>query len=1571
MTDRLDLDLPVRNTVFAGAGEMAAALRSIDWSRSALGPVAQWPQSLKTVVRLMLDSRYAMWLAWGPDSSFFCNDAYRPTLGKKRGFLGSPARKVWAEIWPDIGPRIEHVLRTGEATWDQGLQLFLERSGFTEETYHSFSYSPVHDDDGTVAGTLCVVSEDTERSLGERRLATLAALSNATLGAHSAAAACARAAAALAANPHDLPFVLIYLLSDDARSAVRAAHAGLAADSPAAPERVSLIGGDGDDDRHRNDPSPWAFAEVLASSAPHECDLRGAALHAGPWPEPIALAVTLPLARAGQSERLAGFMVVGLSTRSTHGENYLRFVMLIGTQVANAISDARAFDEEKQRAEALAELDRAKTAFFSNVSHELRTPLTLMLGPIADLLAEPGGMEPDARGLLTMAERNGRRLQRLVNTLLDFSRVEAGRVQVHREPLDLAALTADLAGMFRPATERAGLRLVIDCPALSAPAYADRELWEKIVLNLLSNALKFTFNGELRVSLREVQGSALLCVSDTGTGIPEASQARVFERFYRVEGAHGRTHEGSGIGLALVRELARLHGGEATVESQLGVGSRFCVRVPLGRAQLADERVGPARHTGAAEHDVEVYLGEAQSWLRDTGWSGLDVLSEAPQRAAAPLPDGGADATDRATVLVVDDNADMRGYLARLLGRTYRVVAAANGAAALEAVRAEPPDLVVSDVMMPGLDGFALLRALRDEPATASLPVILLSARVDEEARIEGLSGGADDYLTKPFNARELLARVAGTLALARARQDTAHRERALRAETENVLESITEGFLATDPRWAPSYVNSAAERMLRKGRSALLGHSIWDSFPGLVGSPFEAPFRRAMTERVAVRVDAPFEPLGTWLEVNVYPVAGGGLAFYFRDVLQNRLLEQAQRRMLEEQRFLLDLNLSTQTLVDPEEVMAEIARRLCEHLGADRCAYGEVEPDQDHVLITADHTRVAGSMVGRWRLSSFGARMLQGLRGNQPMVVHDALADASIADRVDTYRAAGVAALICVPLHERGCLVAGMTVQQSRPRRWLDADVELVRTVALRCWEATERARAVRSLGASEARFRGLSESMPHVVFSVRPDGGIAWMNRYGREFHGIDGAFSEERRYALFHPAERARTRAAWAHALASGEPYSNEVRMRRADGSWRWMMSRALPLCDEAGRIVEWIGSSVDIDELRGARQTLEDADRRKDEFIATLAHELRNPLAPLRNAVHILKVAPTPDTVVRVQPLMQRQIEHLVRLVDDLLDVSRISGGKVELQRTPLALAQVLGSAVETSRPLLEAAGHTLEQELPDEPLVVDGDAVRLAQVFANLLNNAAKYTDPGGHVVLTARRQGTRARVSVRDNGIGLTAPMLPRVFDLFTQVDPANARGQGGLGIGLSLVRSLVDLHGGSTEAHSAGPGCGSEFVVWLPLACAQNEHRVEGAGAANLASSHDAAPRAPQKVLIVDDNRDAAESLGVLLEFLGASVRVVNDGPAALAELATQRPAVVLLDIGMPGMDGYEVARRMRALPDGQALTLIALTGWGQDQDRARTRLAGFDHHMVKPADIDALSALLQAAEAKRGPPQ
>jgi PAS domain S-box-containing protein len=1243
---------------------MGARMRELDWTKTPLGPVETWPQSLKTIVRVMLDSRYAMWMLWGPELTFFCNDAYLPTVGMKRDWvLGARSDKVWEEIWPDIGPRIQRVLEEGRATWDEGLPLLLERYGFTEETYHTFSYSPIYDDGSRIAGMLCVVTEVTERVIGERRLRVLRDLA-ASPRAEPTEEACRRLINVLANNPLDVSFAALYL-PDPAHERVSLIHYCGELPPELRPVQIDLDGAG----------APWRMTETVRSGVPQLVELAQPEESASPPPMPDRprLAMALPV-RHGSSRSIA-VLVAGVSPRRPLDDGYRGFFDLIVRQFAAAISDAQAYETERSRAEALEEIDREKTTFFSNVSHEFRTPLTLLLGPIEDALQNP------AKGLcgksLDTAHRNALRLLRLVNMLLDFSRIESGRAQAHFVRSDLAAVTRDLASVFRAAMDRAGLRYTVECDSLPEAVFIDLEMWEKIVLNLLSNAFKYTFEGEIQVKLRAIDGVAELAVADTGTGIPPEALAQLFNRFYRVPGANGRTHEGSGIGLSLVRELVKLHGGSIDVESTVGQGSTFRIQIPLGCAHLPNSQVEDgAVHTSPAS-GAEAFVEEAQRWLPD--WESGDS-GRFPDISRPAIAESQTDAAPISSILLVDDNRDMREYVTRLLRSRYTVIAAEDGQRALDLIdTGTRPDLVLSDVMMPRLDGFGLLKELRARPITVNTPVIFLSARAGEEAKIDGFERGADDYLIKPFSARELISRIDTHVQLSRLRQ----------AANEHI---------------------------------------------------------RASEERLRIAIDE--AGMGTW-----------------------------------------DLDLRTNEL--------------------------------------------------RWSRSHYELLGFVAAPDNSQFATYEMW---------------------------RSCV---------HP-----ADIDMVEAAL---WEARD--------------------------------------------------------------------TQALLSH----------EYRINRADtGAVRWMRVLGRFLYDESGAAVRGVGVLFDNTDRKTAELALQQADQRKDVFLATLAHELRNPLAPIRNAAQVLASPKLgADQLQWAQTVIQRQVKHMAWLLDDLLDVARITQGKLELKKQRIALNSVVESAVEVVRPLLRSKSHQLEISLPAEPITLDADPLRFSQVLSNLLTNAAKYTDAGGHITLSGAVDAGTLSLSIQDNGIGIPPDSLNGIFVMFSQVEAAAARSEGGLGIGLALVRGLTELHGGTVEAKSAGVGAGSEFIVHVPLAAPRTETLIEADTPSRTSVG--------RRILVADDNRDAADSLALFLELAGHEVRVAHDGRAALSLAHTFRPDAVLLDIGMPQLDGYAVAKALRKESWGERIYLMALTGWGQEGDRQRAIDAGFDRHLTKPIDPDALQMLLAEGQGRR----
>ena len=1216
----------------ASPGALGQQLAEFDWSSTPLGSPGAWPQSLRTTVNLMLNSSHPIWIGWGPQATFLYNDAYIDVLGaaKHPWALGRPAAEVWAEIWNFCGPLADKVFQHAEPSYVDAVQLFMSRGDWVEEVWYSFSYSPIFNEAGGVGGLFCPSTDTTSTRLNGRRLASLSALSAAALREQDVASAGATAMATIAENQADLPFALMFLRDGDSLRLQQTAHVAACA----------------------CDIALWPVEQVLDGGAAMLLPLEGIpGLPQGLAGQAVREALALPISE--------GVLIVGISPARRLDAEYRTFLDLVAGQVTAALQNASAAAEQRQRAEMLAELDRAKTTFFSNVSHEFRTPLTLLLGPIEEALADTIHRLPPAQHeRLRLAHRNALRLQKLVNSLLDFSRVQAGRMEAAFAQVDLANLTRDLSSCFRSVVESAGLRLEVDCKDMTSAAWLDVALFEKVLLNLLSNAFKFTFEGSISVTLRQQGQSAVLAVADTGVGIATDQQERIFERFHRIEGARSRTHEGSGIGLALVRDLVELLHGQISLRSTPGAGSCFTITLPLGRTHLHDSQLTSAPGGGIG-HARDAYVMEALRWLPedDHGQPYLDLVHD------------NSVLTLGAHVLVVDDNADMRDYLARLLRQRWHVGTAGNGREALRAMAVNRPDLVVSDVMMPELDGFGLIAAMRSDDALHDIPILLLSARAGEEAHIEGLSAGADDYLVKPFSARELVTRVDSQLMRSRMRvAERAHSE-----------------------RMASTFMQAPAAIALLRG-------------PSLV-----------------------FE--------------------------------------LVNQRFV--------------------------------------------------------ELTGR----------------------HDAV---------------------------------GVPLRLAFPRMH-DQDLVL--------------------------------------------------------ELEGV----------------------------LSSGQPAVGNARriMLERGGEWQECYFDYVhqPIRNAHGDVDRIAIIAFEVTELVRARREAELANRAKDDFLAMVGHELRNPLSPILIGLELMRLKGI-GPLEREHAAIERQAHHLVRLVDDLLDVARIAQGKVALRRERVELSRLVAQSLETVSGLMEERRHTLQLDVASSGLLLDADPIRFGQVLINLLTNAAKYSNTGGTITVAASAEQGELVLQVRDTGIGIGADMLPRLFDKFVQGQQALDRSSGGLGLGLSIARSLVHLHGGTLQAHSDGPGLGSVFTVRVPLAQQMPSESPPAAAPLPLARL------APQRVLLVDDNQDVLQGLRLLLEIGGHEVQAVADPASALRASDTFVPDLAILDLGLPGMDGYELASELRRRPGYGKTRLVALSGYGQQADQARSRAAGFAAHLVKPITPAQLHSLLSKQE-------
>lgn len=734
----------------SGGGEMGQRIRDYNWSNTPLGPVESWPQSLRTCVRIMLTSRQPIWIGWGKELIKLYNDPYKDIVqGKHPWALGTPASEVWKDIWKDIDPMLRQVMEEDEGTYVESQLLLMERNGYPEETYYTFSYTPIPGDQGGPSGMICANTDDTERIIGERQLATLTHLAKNLADCQSDMDVISRTIKTLEQNPYDFPFALFRTVSANKASLVMSTDLGQATDVVSA--EIDL---DADDEKAQTLRHALATRQLQMFE---NLTQKVGALPKGAWAVSPEKAIVLPIAQPSTPEPY-GLLVVGLNPHRILDEKYRSFFMLVTDQIANSFANVHSLIQERKRAEALAELDRAKTTFFSNISHEFRTPLTLLLAPVEDALGDPN-LDAENKARMDIAYRNALRMQKLVNTLLEFSRIEAGRIESKFRQVDIGTLTKDLASTFRSAVERAGMSLNISYDPVTEAVYVDPEMWERIILNLVSNAFKYSKQGKIAVNIRQRATTIEVSVSDTGIGIPADQIDKIFNRFHRVENSGGRSQEGTGIGLAMVKELVKLHHGTIAVTSIPGEGSTFTVSIPAGKDHLSSEQIEVAALQADGFRHSTTFVEEALKWLP------AEQAREQKTSQSAGLNGR------RSKVLLADDNADMRGYLERLLSEQFEVSTAGDGEDAFRKALEFRPDLVLSDIMMPGLDGFGLLKKVRSHPEIKNTPLIFLSARAGEEAKVEGLDAGADDYLVKPFSARELMVRVSNHIRINQVRR--------------------------------------------------------------------------------------------------------------------------------------------------------------------------------------------------------------------------------------------------------------------------------------------------------------------------------------------------------------------------------------------------------------------------------------------------------------------------------------------------------------------------------------------------------------------------------------------------------------------------------------------------------------------------------------------------------------------------------------------------------------------------------------------------------------------------------
>ncbi|HEX6808746.1 MAG TPA: ATP-binding protein [Gemmatimonadaceae bacterium] len=1332
-------------------------MRAVDWSRTPIGAVETWSDSLRMMVRFLLANRFPLLLWWGPEYVQLYNEPYRPVLGSKHPHsMGQPARECWPEIWHIIGPLIDAPYNGGPSTWMEDIELEVDRHGYTEESHFTIAYSPVPDVTAPrgIGGVLATVHEITQKVVAERRVALLRDLGvRSVTGAQTAEAACVVAADILSRHARDVPFALLYLLDEGGERAHLAGSAGIGPDTALSPRVIDLS------DTTSGDAMSAVQRAIANGSMEVVEDLAGrfGPLPPGPWKVPPGRALVLPIPSA-IGRRPAGVLVAGVSALLALDDQHRAFFELLTTQVASVIANARAYEEEKRRAEALAELDRAKTAFFSNVSHEFRTPLTLILGPSEDAL-EDKQVDAPARNRIEMIHRNALRLLKLVNTLLDFSRIEAGRIEATYVRTDLAAFTEQLASTFRSAVERAGLRLTVETTAESdRPVYVDREMWEKIVLNLLSNALKHTFEGEIAVAVHPAtDGHAMeLVVRDTGVGIPPTQVPRLFERFHRVPNARSRTHEGTGIGLALVQELVKLHAGTITVSSLDGQGSTFTVRIPAGSAHLPPDRVrdtgdaNPASWSGFRARAVTAYASEAMRWLPNA-----DLDLESADTDAATL--GAPDATAGARILLADDNADLRDYAARLLRRRgWDVEVVADGAAALAAARRRAPDLVLSDVMMPRMDGFELLGALRSNASTSTIPVILLSARAGEEAKIEGLDAGADDYLVKPFSARELVARVSAHLTLAQTRS------RAL-AEADAAREDLA--------RANEQLQRQAVELVSTNGR--------------LEEQSLELEAQRAALQESS-------DDLRRESDARERAV---------------REITAAEARY----RALVDASAQIVWVRGPDASVASEQPAWSSYTGQSFDEYAGWE------WMNAAHPEDRSRLRSAW---------------------HRAIATRAPC-HIEYRLRRHDGAFEWFEMHALPVFDAHGDV-----REYVGAETNI-----------TER----RSAEEVRQQFVTLVENSADLVAIAELDGSLLYLNAAGRQLVGLtDASRVSAMQIADFSTgaSKDMLLEVAMPAALREGV-WRGEIDLRHVRTASPIAVDQVIfPIVDpESGAPIRFATVARDIRERKRndaeresllqrersaraeaeeARTAAQTANRSKSAFLAAMSHELRTPLNAIAGHAQLMELGVHGDlTDAQREALarIQRSEQHLLALINDVLNFAKLEAGRVEYTIGDVSLTESVAEVLAMVEPQLGAKGIGVDVDVARD-LIVRADRDKVEQVLLNLLSNAVKFTGTGGRVRIDAPRRAASEPgadgdgrghdapagvifLRVADTGVGVPREKQSVIFEPFIQLQRNLKHPTEGTGLGLAISRDLAHGMGGDLRVRSA-VGSGSRFTLTL-----------------------------------------------------------------------------------------------------------------------------------------------------------
>ncbi|RZJ65942.1 MAG: PAS domain S-box protein [Flavobacterium sp.] len=1372
-----------------GGGELGQLIREKDWSDTPLGDPSTWPQSLRTSIRIILTSRQPMFVWWGSELINIYNDAYKSIVGGKHPeALGQPASVVWKEIWNEVEPRAKTVMEENTGTYDEALLLLMDRNGYVEETYYTFSYSPVPGDDGTTQGIICANTDDTRRIMGERQLRTLREISKNISGVKTNHEIYQKSLQALEANPQDFPSVALYEISNDGTQ-MKLVGDLYELPKSLAPEVIYI------EAQKEVYPELWQVIQTGKIQTVSNVIERFGSMNSPFWEESPNDVLLLPILQPDHEFPFA-LLSVGLNPHRLLDDDYIDFFNLIADQISTALNNAYALKREQKRAEALAEIDQAKTIFFSNISHEFRTPLTLMLGPIEEMLnSSAENFTTQDKGNLEITHRNAMRLLRLVNSLLDFSRIEAGRVKVKFRGICLGQYTADLASSFQSLFDKVGLDFEIRTDVKSA-VFVDTDMWEKIVLNLLSNAYKYTLSGKITVSVIESESHVTLTVSDTGTGIPESEMPHLFERFHRVKNAAGRSYEGSGIGLSLVKELVQLNHGTISVQSVEGEGTVFSIQMPIGRKHL---------------HDEEIATDELPDKIVPTRYS-EEVLHNVPETdpVAEPKSNG-----QQYKILVADDNADMRDYIVKLLEKHYNVILAENGKQALEKVAEFSPDLIVSDIMMPVMDGIEMLQHVKSDPVTKHIPVLLLSARAGEEAKIEGYELGADDYLVKPFSAKELLARIHSQLRMAKTRE---HIDRQLH----NVFMQAPVAICLL--RGSDFIVETANQRILDiwgKDAETMLNRPVFEGIPEVARQGYRDLLTQVYNSgETYIAEEMPLEVLRNGTAEKIY-IKFVYEPFYEEDGTVSGIMVVADD---------ITESVTTRNAIQASEIRHKLA------VEAARMGSFEWVFHEDSFIYS---NRLA-EIFGYAAATSFHHSDFVDKIHPDDLVTRNAAVNEAMQTGLLFYEARIIwddGSVHWIRLN--GKIENDATGEPAKMfGTVLDITNEKLRTSKLQ-QKVIDRTQSLKEkdkeLRVSEERFQRMTEEVQdYAIILLDTDGTILNWNRGAENIKGYNENDIVGRSFTIFYLPEDQQTRLPQrliAEAALNGRATDEGYRVRK-DGTVFWGSISITALHDSENNVIGFSKVTRDLterklseDRMKKYNAELEFQNRELEQFAYIASHDLQEPLRKIQMFTGMLERSMgDPEAVNRYFEKINSSAERMSDLIRAVLNYSRLS--KTEDHFVTVDINAVLQNVLTDYELLIEEKGAVV---LVDELPSIKAIPLQLNQLFSNLIGNALKFTEVSP--VLTIKCRVVRNQdipfetklpndvsfleLIFSDNGIGFDQKYAAQIFTIFQRLNQRTSFS--GTGIGLALCKKIVENHHGFITARSQA-GEGASFYVYLPV---------------------------------------------------------------------------------------------------------------------------------------------------------